>query len=97
MKLWRGYLIFASLYGIADQVLKDFKQVCPEYFTLSQSMQQFQNGTPVVLWDTIGDTSRYMNRAASSYAAKSSSGGGGGHTSFGGGGGFSGGGHSGGR
>ena len=95
--LWNNYLVFASLYGIADQVLKDFKKVCPEYFTLSQTMQQFKDASPAVLWNTIGDTSKFMNRAASSYASRSSSSGGGGHTSFGGGGGFSGGGHSGGR
>ena len=102
--LWNNYLIFASLFGIADQVYKDFKQVCPEYFTLSQQMAQFQDVTPVVLWDTVGDTSRYFNQRAVNYASSrtvSSSrtrwSGGGGFTSFGGGGGFSGGGHSGGR
>ena len=102
VKLWNNYLIFASLYGIADQVYKDFKQVCPEYFTLSQEMRQFQDVTPVVLWDTIGDTSRYFNQSAFNYASGRSGGsvrwgGGGGFTSIGGGGGFSGGGFSGGR
>ena len=102
VKLWNNYLIFASLYGIADQVYKDFKQVCPEYFTLSQEMRQFQDATPVVLWDTIGDTSRYFNQSAFNYASGRSGGsvrwgGGGGFTSIGGGGGFSGGGFSGGR
>lgn len=99
--LWNNYLIFASLYGIAEQVYKDFKKVCPEYFTLSKTMEQFQDVTPSVMWSTFNDSTRYFNRAASSYAASKSSGsgwsGGGGHTSFGGGGGFSGGGHSGGR
>jgi uncharacterized membrane protein YgcG len=98
--LWNNYLIFASLFGMAEQVYKDFKKVCPEYFTLSKTMEQFNDATPVVLWNTIGDTSRFFNRAANSYAASqrsSRSGGFGGHTSFGGGGGFSGGGHSGGR
>ena len=99
--LWNNYLIFASLYGIAEQVYKDFKKVCPEYFTLSKTMEQFQDVTPTVMWSTFNDSTRYFNRAASSYAASKSSGsgwsGGGGHTSFGGGGGFSGGGHSGGR
>ena len=95
--LWNNYLIFASLYGIAEQVLKDFKAVCPEYFTLSQPMQQVQDATPVVFWNTFGDSSHYFTKSAANYAARTSSGGGGGHTSFGGGGGFSGGGHSGGR
>ena len=95
--LWNNYLIFASLYGIAEQVLKAFKAVCPEYFTLSQPMQQVQDATPVVFWNTFGDSSHYFTKSAANYAARTSSGGGGGHTSFGGGGGFSGGGHSGGR
>ncbi|MBR5661535.1 MAG: DUF2207 domain-containing protein [Bacteroidales bacterium] len=98
--LWNNYLIFASLYGIAEQVYKDFKKVCPEYFTLSKTMEQFQNVTPMVMWNTFHDSTRYFNRAATSYASSKSGGGwsgGGGHTSFGGGGGFSGGGHSGGR
>ena len=99
--LWNNYLVFASLYGIAEQVYKDFKKVCPEYFTLSKTMEQFQNVAPTAMWNTFNDSTRYFNRAASSYAASRSGGsgwsGGGGHTSFGGGGGFSGGGHSGGR
>ena len=99
VKLWNNYLIFAALYGIADQVYKDFKKVCPEYFTLSKQMQTV---TPVVILDTFGDTSRYFNQQALNYSARQSSGstrwsGGGGMTSFGGGGGFSGGGFSGGR
>ena len=102
VKLWNNYLIFASLYGIADQVYKDFKKVCPEYFTLSQQMAQMQEVTPVVIWNTFGDTSRYFNQSALNYSARHSTGGtrwsgGGGFTSFGGGGGFSGGGFSGGR
>ena len=102
VKLWNNYLIFASLYGIADQVYKDFKKVCPEYFTLSQQMAEMQEVTPVVIWNTFGDTSRYFNQQALNYSARQSSGGtrwsgGGGMTSFGGGGGFSGGGFSGGR
>ena len=102
--LWNNYLIFASLYGIADQVIKDFKKVCPEYFTLSQTIAtQTQEVTPVVLWDMINSTSRSFNGAASSYPLGSGSGGGGmrwggggGMASWGGGGGFSGGGFGGG-
>ena len=100
--LWNNYLIFASLYGIADQVIKDFKKVCPEYFTLSQTIaSQTQEVTPVVLWDMINSTSRSFNTAASSFPVSSGSGGmrwggGGGMSSWGGGGGFSGGGFGGG-
>ena len=102
VKLWNNYLIFASLYGIADQVYKDFKKVCPEYFTLSQQMAELQEVSPVVIWNSFGDTSRYFNQSAINYSSRVSSGGtrwggGGGFTSIGGGGGFSGGGFSGGR
>ncbi|MBR4757134.1 MAG: DUF2207 domain-containing protein, partial [Bacteroidales bacterium] len=100
--LWNNYLIFASLYGIADQVYKDFKKVCPEYFDLSKPMAELQNASPVIFYNTIGDSSRYFNNSAVNYASRHASGGtrwsgGGGMTSFGGGGGFSGGGFSGGR
>ena len=101
--LWNNYLIFASLYGIADQVIKDFKKVCPEYFTLSQTIaSQTQEVTPVVLWDMINNTSRSFSGAASSFPLSGGGsggmrwGGGGGMASWGGGGGFSGGGFGGG-
>lgn len=103
VNLWNNYLIFASLYGIADQVYKDFKKVCPEYFKLAelQIPETGQDFSPVVIWNTIGDTSRYFNTSAMNYAGHMSGGtvrwsGGGGMTSFGGGGGFSGGGFGGG-
>lgn len=98
--LWNNYLIFASLYGIAKQVYKDFKKVCPEYFTMSQTVAQLESATPYVIWDTIDVTSRHFNTAAMNYSSGGSSStrwsGGGGSTSFGGGGGFSGGGFGGG-
>ncbi len=107
VKLWNNYLIFASLYGIADKVFKDFKKVCPEYFLLSKQMAQFNGeGVPAVFWSTVHNTSRNFHQAANSYhiSQLSSSGGssgrfggGGGRSSWGGGGGFSGGGRSGGR
>lgn len=103
VKLWNNYLIFASLYGIADQVYKDFKKVCPEYFQLArmQTIETGQEFAPNVIWNTIGNTSRYMNTSAANYAGHISDStvrwsGGGGMTSFGGGGGFTGGGHGGG-
>lgn len=105
--LWNDYLTFASLYGIADQVYKDFKKVCPEYFELSRTMRQFQSGTdfaPVVIWDYIGDASRYFNNAGTGYAVRHMGSsrhstpwtGGGGTMSWGGGGGSFGGGFGGG-
>lgn len=35
VQLWNEYLVFATLFGIADQVMADFKRICPEYFKLS--------------------------------------------------------------
>ena len=103
VKLWNNYLIFASLYGIADQVMKDFRKVCPEYFTLSSAAELLDDdATTFMIWNMINMTSRNFNTAASTYEASRSSGsgsswsGGGGMSSWGGGGGFSGGGFGGG-
>ena len=100
VKLWNDYLVFASLYGIADQVIKDFRKVCPEYFRLSSSAEFVaDSATNIMIWDMINMTSRDFNVAASTYEASlnsSSSSGGGGSSSWGGGGGFSGGGSGGG-
>lgn len=99
VKLWSNYLIFASLYGIADQLMKDFRKVCPEYFTLSSAAELLDDDmTTLVIWNMINMTSRNFNTAASTYEASRSGGsgsswsGGGGMASWGGGGGFSGGG-----
>ena len=98
VRLWNNYLVFASLYGIADQVMKDFRKVCPEYFKLSSAAQLLDNDmTNLVIWNMINMTSRNFNTAAVTYeASRSNSGsswsGGGGMSSWGGGGGFSGGG-----
>ena len=100
--LWNNYLIFASLYGIADQVKKDFQKVCPEYFELSKTAGQLADSRSVVVWDMINTTSRNMHITAQNYANRSTGSGhtswhgGGGSTSWGGGGGFSGGGFGGG-
>lgn len=103
VKLWNNYLIFASLYGIADQVMKDFRKVCPEYFALSSAARLLDdNVTTFMIWNMINMTSRNFNTAASTYETSRSGGsgsswsGGGGMSSWGGGGGFSGGGFGGG-
>lgn len=100
VKLWNDYLVFASLYGIADQVMRDFRKVCPEYFRLSSSAEFFNDSaTNLLIWDMINMTSRDFSVAASTYEASlnsSSSSGGGGSSSWGGGGGYSGGGSGGG-
>ena len=102
VKLWNNYLIFAALYGIADQLIKDFRKVCPEYFTLSAASEMLEDDTTsIMIWSMINMTSRNFNTAAVSYEASrndsgSSWNGGGGMASWGGGGGFSGGGAGGG-
>ena len=103
VKLWNSYLIFASLYGIADQLMKDFRKVCPEYFTLSSAARLLDDDvTTFMIWNMINMTSRDFNTAASTYEASRSNdsgsgwSGGGGMASWGGGGGFSGGGSGGG-
>lgn len=103
VKLWNNYLIFAALYGIADQLNKDFRKVCPEYFTLSSAAELFEDDTTsLMIWSMINMTSRNFNTAAATYEASQSNGsgsswsGGGGMASWGGGGGFSGGGSGGG-
>ena len=98
--LWKNYLIFALLFGLADKVSEAMKKLYPKDF------EQFSN-------ETIGVNTVYMSNLlyfsnnisgrafekasdAKVQADAKASGGGGGHTSFGGGGGFSGGGFGGG-
>lgn len=99
--LWNNYLVFASLYGIADQLIKDFKKVCPEYFEMSRVAASLDDPFAGSVWSDIDRISRSINSASDSYLSRSSassarSSGGGGRSSFGGGGGFSGGGSGGG-
>ena len=103
VQLWDEYLVFATLFGIADQVMEDFKNIYPAYFE-----RPMEGAGP---YTSQGDLMRQLiwintiTRAASSgmsagrqaaQSSNSSFGGGGGGSSFGGGGGFSGGGSGGG-
>ena len=94
--LWKDYLVFAQLYGIADKVAEQFQKLYPKEFEeLSRSVGM----DPTAMQRTIRmnnmTTTSAMNRATSKYQAGSIKGTGG-HTSSGGGGGFSGGGFGGG-
>lgn len=105
--LWRQYLVYASLFGIADKVAKELKEINPDMF---QQLVPYGSGS-VDTFQTL-EMVNYLRRniilaqklseqeAARSYSAGThttgSWGGYGGHSSFGGGGGFSGGGHGGG-
>ena len=100
--LWKKYLVLAQVYGIADQVMKNFEKLFPETFQeYTKQTQMLDTATAYTILNNINLSSRAMMNAAISrqaerQASSRSSGGGGGFTSFGGGGGFSGGGHGGG-
>lgn len=99
--LWQEYLVYGTLFGIAEKVAKELKDIDPmlfektigyDYTTFSGALNQLDS-----LARAITSSNRAYN--ASTYSGGSSGGswgGFGGGTSFGGGGGFSGGGHGGG-
>ncbi len=86
--LWEYYLIFAQIFGIADQVAKDFKKLYPEVIT------DFSHENLVIVHTMSRNSIRSATSARS--RAQSYSSGGGGSSSSGGGGGSSGGGGGGG-
>ena len=94
--LWKDYLVFAQLYGIADKVAGQFQKLFPAEF---QEISQTVGMDPTIMLWTIRMTNNMstsvINRAVARQQAGSFKGTGG-HTSFGGGGGFSGGGFGGG-
>ena len=99
VSLWKDYMIFATLFGIADQVIKDMKKINPEYFNMDQVAQQMADDMtlPMIYSTMHSSTSRAaMNKAQREAERTARSSGHGGHSSWGGGGGFSGGGHGGG-
>ena len=90
--LWNDYLVYATLFGIADQVMADMKQINPEYLQMNQITRNLTDRTVVpVLLTTTSTTATSIRQSVESRNS-----GGGGHSSFGGGGGFSGGGSGGG-
>ena len=99
VQLWDEYLVFASLFGIADQVAKDFKKINPQFFEASEYQQSgggYDFFTTYMFLNVMSNAS-YQGMDAGRYSSSDTrSGGGGGFSSFGGGGGFSGGGSGGG-
>lgn len=93
--LWKDYMIYATLFGIADQVIKDMKKINPEYFNMDQVARQMADDMtlPMILSMMHSSTTRAAMSKAEREARAS---GGGGYSSWGGGGGFSGGGFGGG-
>jgi uncharacterized membrane protein YgcG len=107
VKLWKDYLVWATLFGNANQVVKDMKKVNPEYFNMDQLADQMADSVVLpTLFTCVYRSSRdlltlYEPKTTSSNhwrgGGSSRSWGGGGHSSWGGGGGgFSGGGGGGG-
>lgn len=49
-QLWRNFLVWATLYGNAEQVVKDMKAINPEFFKMDQTANQLLDSTvlPVV-------------------------------------------------
>lgn len=100
--LWKDYMVWATLFGIASTVVKQMEKINPEYFKMDDIASQlaytvmqpevtkvFANATASAYYRDISDS------ASSSGGSRRSSGGGG-HASRGGGGGHRGGGSGGG-
>ena len=86
--IWKEYIVYATLFGIADKVIEQFKQVYPEKIPEIETY----NRNVVIAHSYYHSMHRSAQRAMQ--ARRTS--GGGGRASFGGGGGFSGGGRGGG-
>ena len=90
--LWKDYLVFAALFGIADKVAKEFQKLYPGQF---EQFTQTAGLTNATLFDMMQASNRIsataMRNAAAEKSAHSSSGGSSGGRSWrsGGGGGFS--------
>ena len=95
VSLWKDYMVYATLFGIADQVIKDMKKINPEYFNMDKVAQQMADDmTLPTIYSTM---QRSTSRAAMNKAEREARASGrGGRSSWGGGGGFSGGGFGGG-
>ena len=92
--LWHDYIVFASLYGIADKVAKELREINPEALETAMGMDVPTMNNVVYISNNMANsiTSAVVSHAQTSVSV----GGGGGFSSFGGGGGFSGGGFGGG-
>ena len=94
VRLWKEYLVYAQLFGIADQVAKEFKKLYPAQF---EEVARSTGMDMTTLYYTMHWTNSMSTRAFTNAVAKAGNvNGTGGHSSFGGGGGFSGGGFGGG-
>ena len=96
VSLWKDYMIYATLFGISEQVIRDMKKINPEFFNMDRVAAQMADGMTLPTINSALQSSytrAYMNKVSREQRAS----GGGGHSSWGGGGGgFSGGGGGGG-
>ena len=94
VKLWKDYLVYAQLFGIADKVTKQFKKLYPAQFQeLAESTGMDANTlSRTILWSNSMSTRAFGQAVAKAGNINGT----GGHTSFGGGGGSFGGGFGGG-
>ena len=90
--LWNDYLVYATLYGVADQVMADMKKLNPEYLQLNQIARNLtdRNVVPMLTAATFSSAKSVRQSVESRNRGR------GGSSSFGGGGGFRGGGSGGG-
>lgn len=95
VKLWDEYLMFAYLFGIADKVAKQFKNLYPEVIEQMENANIDYN--TLIFVNNLSSSSVYAASSARSAAENYSSGGGGFSSGGGGGGSFGGGGSMGGR
>ncbi len=86
--IWKDYMVYATLFGIADKVIKQLEKVYPDKIT------EFENYNRNVIIAHSYYHSMHRSAERAMQAARTS--GAGGHSSIGGGGGFSGGGSGGG-
>ena len=42
VSLWNEYLVYATMFGISEKVMKDLKETCPEYFKMSNFGKQIE-------------------------------------------------------
>jgi len=99
--LWQEYLIFGALYGIADKVSKELRDINPQIYEQIMPYDYDTMRTIIYMSRNMATAITSANNAAAAKAAAAAAaaqrvGGGGGFTSFGGGGHFSGGGFGGG-
>jgi hypothetical protein len=93
VKLWNEYLMFAQIFGIADKVMKKFKDLYPE---IMDDMDNYNFNYNTFVFVNSVSSSGVSAASAARSAAQSYSSGGGGFSSGGGGGSFGGGGGGGG-